>query len=501
MSITEEGRGSKHVDEDAETKLEEEQVVDRTCALTSSTASGAQRLEEEKRLVRKLDKRIMPILCAMYLFQSLDTASLGNARVQGLSRDVLHGDSTGVLYDWVASASAFPAVLLQLPLVLLLKLSSPRVWLGSVGVGWSLCAVLSSTVFDFPGLIVARIGLGSFEAAFSPGFPLYLSLFYTREEIGMRIACLHALDAVAGAFSGLIAFGVQHAHTIVANWRLLFIIEGAPGILLALCALFVLPDRPEDTHIFNDREREIALERRNRGCQGDIGKVIQRAHVVSAFKDWKVYCAAAVHFGVYCASSSITAFLPTIIKTFYYSDALAQLLTVPPYAVAGLVMCLTSYASDRLQSRGVFVAAASCVTGIGYVMLLTVPSTSVRYFATFCVTMGAYTANALILAWFSHNFGSETKTAAGVPLFDSLGECGSLLGPHLFPSKEGPRYVKGFAATAAVQFLGAVAALILVTHFRMENRRRDARFGKPVPGASVDTSELADEAPDFRYTP
>lgn len=110
---------------------------------------------------------------------------------------------------------------------------------------------------------------------------LHVALFYTRDEIGMRIACLHALDTVAGAFSGLISFGVQHAHTSVANWRLLFIIEGAPGILLALWAMFVLPDRPEDTHILNDREREIALERRNRGCQGDIGKVIQRGMYLS----------------------------------------------------------------------------------------------------------------------------------------------------------------------------------------------------------------------------
>ena len=31
--------------------------------------------------------------------------------------------------------------------------------------------------------------------------------------------------AVAGAFGGLIAFGVQHIHTSLQNWRILFIIE------------------------------------------------------------------------------------------------------------------------------------------------------------------------------------------------------------------------------------------------------------------------------------
>ena len=34
--------------------------------------------------------------------------------------------------------------------------------------------------------------------------------------------------AVAGAFGGLIAFGVQHIHSSVQTWRLLFIIEVSP---------------------------------------------------------------------------------------------------------------------------------------------------------------------------------------------------------------------------------------------------------------------------------
>ncbi|OSC96345.1 hypothetical protein PYCCODRAFT_1441111 [Trametes coccinea BRFM310] len=62
---------------------------------------------EEKRLVRKLDWRIMPIACIMYLFAYLDRTNLGNARLQGLPQDTLHGDPTGVLFDWVNSVFFF----------------------------------------------------------------------------------------------------------------------------------------------------------------------------------------------------------------------------------------------------------------------------------------------------------------------------------------------------------------------------------------------------------
>ncbi len=92
-----------------------------------------------------------------------------------------------------------------------------------------------------------------------------------------------------------------------------------------------------------------------------------------------------MYFGANCALASISAFLPTIITTFGYSgstsfsieksetdppplaNALAQLLTVPPYAVAAVFLCLNSYVSDRLQSRGPFVAYVSVVAAVGYV--------------------------------------------------------------------------------------------------------------------------------------
>lgn len=104
----------------------------------------------------------------------------------------------------------------------------------------------------------------------------HTALFYTREEIGLRTAYWFGFAAIAGAFSGLIAFGIQHAHVAaVANWRLLFIVEGVPTVLLGVCAMFVLPNRPEETKIFNEQEREIALERMNRGCRADVGRMLQ----------------------------------------------------------------------------------------------------------------------------------------------------------------------------------------------------------------------------------
>lgn len=92
----------------------------------------------------------------------------------------------------------------------------------------------------------------------------------------MRMAYWFGFAAVAGAFSGLIAFGVQHAHATVANWKLLFIIEGIPTVIIGLLAMALLPNRPEETTLFSEKEREIALHRANRGLKADTGRVVNK---------------------------------------------------------------------------------------------------------------------------------------------------------------------------------------------------------------------------------
>jgi len=349
-------------------------------------------------------------------------------------------------------------------------------------------------------LFVARVFLGIFEAGFGPAIPLYFSFFYTKSEMGLRMGYWFGFAAVAGAFGGLIAFGVQHVDSSIPNWRLLFIIEGTPAVLLGLVTAFLLPNRPESTTFFNEREREIALDRMNRSTSGDVGAVVQKAHIIMALRDWRIYTAGVIYFGLNCALASISAFLPTIIKSFGHTSALAQLLTVPPYAVAAVVLCMFAYTSDRLQSRGIFVAIACTIGGIGYLILLTThTNTHAQYFATFCITSGTYTSIGIIIAWFAHNLGSETKRATGIPMFMAIGQCGSILGSHIYPKTEGPRYIKGFGLTMSLEFLGAICAIILSISYRRDNIRRDKLYGKSTPDAKVDTYELADKASNFRY--
>ncbi|PPQ79303.1 hypothetical protein CVT25_002580 [Psilocybe cyanescens] len=458
--------------------------------------------EEERRLIRKFDLHILPITCLLYLFGSLDRSNLGNARLQGLPEDVLGGDKNGVLFDWMTSGFYFSYILVQIPACIISKTVPPRAFVAAAAIGWGTTSTFMATGFNFPSLMAARVILGIFEAGLAPVITVYMSLFYTKQELGLRLTLWFGFATVAGAFGGLIAFGVQHIHSSVQNWRLLFVIEGIPPIILGILTYFFLPNRPESTTVLNERERQIAMERMNRYMTADVGAVVNKAHIRSAFLDWRVYVAGVICFGLNTALASIGAFLPTIIQSFGHTNAIAQLLTVPPYVVSAVVMITFSFTSDRIQSRGVLMAVSSTIGAIGYLLLLVVHGNEhARYFATFCVTSGTYTTIGLIIAWFGHNLGSETKKATGIPLFIAIGQCGGILGSHLYPKTEGPRYIKGFAVGSGLLFLAAFCCVVLTISYRWDNARRDKLYGKPKPNTRVNTQELADKTPEFRYVP
>ncbi|KAF9239791.1 major facilitator superfamily domain-containing protein [Melanogaster broomeanus] len=465
--------------------------------------------EEEKRLVRKLDKRILPLTCLLYLFAFLDRSNIGNARLQGLPQETLGGDPSGLLFEWVTSAFYFSYILCQVPATILSKLFPPSYWMAGAAIGWGISSTLSASAFNFAGIVCARVGVGIFEAGFGPAIPLYFSFFYTKEELGLRMGYWFGFAAVAGAFGGLIAYGVQNINYGPpltggvggqSDWKILFLMEGIPAIILGLITIFALPNRPESTNFLTEREREIALERGSRSSKADTGAMVRKEHIISAITDWRVYAGGCIYFGVNCALASLSAFLPTIIKTFGYTNALAQILTVPPYAVAAIVLCSTAYATDRFQSRGLAVAGSCAVSTIGYLIVVVVPDNmKARYFAVFCITSGTYTAIGITIAWFTHNLGSETKKATGIPMFMAIGQCGSVLGTHLYPETDGPRYLMGFGTTCGLEAFATFCALALHFSYKWDNAKRNRLYGVPDPNESVDTSELADKTPNFRY--
>jgi hypothetical protein len=146
--------------------------------------------EEERRLRRKVDWRLMPILCTTYMLQYYDKAMLGQAAIFGLVQD-LHLD-VGNRYFFSAAifyigfiAGAYPSI------VLAQRYPIERVMCGVVTV-WGITLLLTIACFNYQGVYAQRFFPGVMESGVSPMFMVMVGSWYKKDEQAFRMGCVHA---------------------------------------------------------------------------------------------------------------------------------------------------------------------------------------------------------------------------------------------------------------------------------------------------------------------
>ncbi|KDE03411.1 hypothetical protein MVLG_06077 [Microbotryum lychnidis-dioicae p1A1 Lamole] len=465
----------------------------------------AERHKRERRLVCKQDFVILPLAVFLYLSAYLDRGNMGSARLQGLQKEVL--DNSDTKYSIALSCFFITYIVFSIPGTLLAKAINPSTSISIGALIWSIAATCQAAAKTPGGLYTARLFVGLGEAMFGQAMAFHLTLWYTKKELAKRVGLFISAGATAGAFSGLIAYGVANIHnTKLEQWRILFLIEGLPSLALAIVVFFCLPSRPSISKFLNEDERTLAHTRLNEQSSFEASSGIEWSGVRHAFFDWKTYAFAVMYSCMNLTLGSVGGFLPTIIKGLGYSNANAQLFSVPPYVVALVFMLLLSSFSDRKQTRGIPVASVFVVGIIGWALLLAIPAHKatptqlhVRYFGCICIVTAGYSAIPLIISWVSANTGTESQRALSLGMLNAIGQCLSVLAAFSFPTIQGPQYRKGIIINLAFEALGFIMAIVLSFYFRAVNSRRDRSEGEPQMGVTLNTHEDYDHAEGFRY--
>lgn len=145
-------------------------------------------------------------------------------------------------------------------MTLLYRVVPPHIYISICVLSWGLFASFQSVVVSFTPLLILRALLGLSEAAFSPGVPFYLSFFYKRDELAFRTGLVVAAAPLATSFAGSLAWLITRLGRDgpIAPWRLLFLAEGFPSVVVAVFAWLHVPDRPCMATYLTPRERDIA---------------------------------------------------------------------------------------------------------------------------------------------------------------------------------------------------------------------------------------------------
>ncbi|KAI1748610.1 major facilitator superfamily domain-containing protein [Xylaria castorea] len=186
----------------------------------------------ERRVVRKIDLHLIPLVMSLYLVAFLDRSNIGNAQVAGMGRDLGLSDDQ---YQWLLTIFYIPYIVFEWT-ALMWKVVPPHWWAFACVLAWGTASTLQATAYNWSGLLASRFFLATAEASFAPGIPYLLSFFYKRSELGIRCGFYVSAAPLATTFAGALAYGITSGHPAIANWRLLFIVEGIPSVLLAFVA-------------------------------------------------------------------------------------------------------------------------------------------------------------------------------------------------------------------------------------------------------------------------
>ncbi|KAK2752210.1 hypothetical protein FQN55_008100 [Onygenales sp. PD_40] len=459
-------------------------------------------IEAEKSYVRKLDFYLMPLLCFMYFVDCMDRANLGNAKTDGLEKDI---KLTGNQYSLLILLFYVPFGLFDLPWTILIKRYSGRLMLSIMTISWGILALCQAAVKDFGGMLSIRIILGVFEAGFFAGTAFYFTLFYARGEMGFRLAILQSFAVLASAFSGLISYGVfQIGHPQIKGWQWLFLVEGALTFITGVFGLFWLPDGPQSAWFLSDREKAAARSRLLRDTSAKIETKLDFKAAFQTWKDWKfpIWCIATFSYPVAYATSM--NFFPMIVQRLGYSVVKTNLWTVAPNMVGSVVLLAVAYSSDHFRERSFHTVFALVLSGIGMVILATIDvdaNKGVAYFACFLMAAGAYIPSALVHAWHNNNNMDENSRAANTGFFVGIGNLAGVISAATFRTEFAPKYIPTLVATCCCNAAAILSIGFLGIWMRMENRKRDREQGVRIKAGDVDTSELIDgeKSPEWRY--
>ncbi|MDQ0671021.1 MFS transporter [Pseudomonas sp. W2I6] len=420
----------------------------------------------EKRTIKKVGLRLIPLMLVCYLVNYLDRINVGFAALH-MNEDV---GITATVFGWGAGLFFISYFLCEVPSNMALHRVGARRWIARIMITWGIVSTCFAFVQGPISFMALRFLLGIAEAGFFPGMVLYISYWFPQEYRGRLTALFMTaipLSALIGA--PLSGFLLETASFwSIASWKWMFIIEGIPAIILGVVVLVYLTDRPSEAKWLTPEEKDWLISRLSVEKTG--------GHLSSfkdAFKSLNVMLMGVIHLGFAVGSYGIAIWLPQILKGHGLSSFHIGLMSMIPYGVAIIGMIAWGALSDKSPNRSIHVAASCSLGAIGLLIAAATPTLSGAIVGISISTLGVIAARPIFWT-LPGSFLTGSAAAAGIAFINAFGNLGGFIGPYvigLIKDQTGS-FTLGIVATSLPLALSVVAASVLAK--RLARLRADA---------------------------
>ncbi|KAI1458980.1 MFS general substrate transporter [Annulohypoxylon moriforme] len=451
--------------------------------------------ESERKLKRKLDRRILPLLGICYFFYYVDKTTLSYAAIFGIQSD-LH--LKGAEYSWLSSIFYFGWLFWSIPSNLIMQRCPPGWYLAFNIFMWGALLMCQAAASNFAGLTALRILSGAFEAIADPAFMLITSMFYTREEQPSRISAWYAWNGMGVAGGGLIGYGIGQMKGALESWRYEFIVVGALCSFWGIVLLLLLPNSPTTFWGFTKQERLLMIARMRRNQTGIEHQVINWGQVKEAYLDYKTWLFVLFGFLGAVPNGGISNFSTLVIKGLGFDTLHTALLGIPQGVLVVIWIGLGALANRYMppNSRTTVSALFMLPTMAGGLGFLLAPTDAyVGRLICFYLT-GSYQASFVIsLSLATSNTGGQSKKmiVAGMIWFGSC--VGNIVSPFFYRAEQAPSYHLGIGSLLVANFAEFVLFFVFRYAFKWENRKKEK-----IRAALRETGVITDNAEGLNAT-
>ncbi|KAI9147417.1 transporter [Paramyrothecium foliicola] len=472
---------------------------------------------EENKLIRKIDLRIMFFACVMFIALELDRSNLSQAVSDNFLVD-LHMDTD----DFNLGNTVFRLSFLcaELPSQLVSKWVGPDRWIPAQLCIWSLVSAGQFWLSGRTSFLVCRCLLGMFQGGFIPDIILYLSYFYKSSELSVRLAYFWSALQVADIISGFLGAGflqLRGWHGL-AGWRWLFLFEGLLTLVVGILAWGLMPAGPTQTKHwfrgkngwFSDREETVMVNRiiRDDPSKGDMHnrQPITPKLLLQCLSDYDLWPLYAIGLTWLIPVTPPAQYLTLTLRNLGFSVVITNLLTIPHTLLAiGTLLGLT-YLSEHWNQRA-FLAMLSQIWVLPFlVYVYVVDITKVNRWLAWAVLslLLAYPSpHAIQVSWNSRNSNTVRLRTVSAALYNMCVQSAAIMASNVYRKHDAPRYRNGNRNLLIVAVLNICIYLFIKTYYVLRNKSREKKWSALTEEQKRDyldnTKDSGNKRLDFRF--
>ena len=417
-------------------------------------------------LYRTITRRLVPFLVLLYFVAYLDRINISFAALT-MNRD-LHIDPS--FYGFAAGIFFFGYFLFEVPSNLMLLRVGARRWIMLIMIAWGIVSVATAFVQGPRSYIVLRFLLGAAEAGFYPGVILYLTFWLppsVRSSVMAMFVTANPLSSIIGAPLSAQILRLNHFGGL-KSWQLLFLIEGAPAILLGAFVFYLLPDVPEHASWLTAEQKRTLQDHLSAANPPHTG---EEHSLLDAFTAQpRVYGWSLAYFLLMLGSYVLSFWIPTVLASRGIGLASLGWLTALPYCAAIVSMILWSRNSDRRRERRIHLSAAYLAGACGFLLAGFAPNAAVAIVGFSIAAVGVLSA--LPVFWSTSTLElAGPMVGAHIAVINSIGNLGGFCGPYLM----------GWLRENTHSYL---AGLVTIAFFLLCGAFCTAKLCKPVTGVA-----------------